>query len=106
MSYQLRRDIMSRPVAAFVHGLISPAVDDWFVKQCIDPSVAFYVYYRKTDGITPGAFLLAENAPSEDWIPVTQDRVRIDQTKQQVQCWLYELSRTLEILPYDLELAG
>lgn len=97
---------MSRTVAAFVHSLISPAVEDWFKKQCIDPSVPFYAYYHKTDGFVPGSFCIAEKKPDGAWELVSQDSVRVDLTKMQVQSWLYELSRSLEILPYHLDLAS
>lgn len=97
---------MSRTIAAFVHSLISPAVEDWFTQQCVDPSVPFYAYYRKTDGVVPGAFCITQNKPGEGWLRVAPERVRIDLTKQQVQNWLYDLSRMLEILPYELDLAS
>ena len=97
---------MPRTVAAFVHSLIQPAVEQWFKEQCHDPYTRMYAYYRPTDNVQPGAFSIAPTAPGPDWTPVTAESVRTDFTKEQVQRWIYDRSSYLPILPPDLDLTA
>jgi len=97
---------MSTTVATYVHNLIAPAIDDWFVKQCANPEVRMHAFFRPADGRTPGAFFIGPVKPSSDWQLVTQDAVRTDWTKAQVQQWIYTLSRSLPILPAESDLAA
>ena len=97
---------MPRTVAGFVHSLIKPAVEDWFVKQCHDPATPMYVFYKPTDSVRPGVFTISPAQPGPDWEPVSAEAVRTDFTKEQVQRWIYDQAGSLPILPEDLDLAS
>ena len=97
---------MARTVAAYVHNMIRPVVEGWFVRQCHDPALRMYVYYLPTDTVNPGAFCISAESPGGDWKIVTATAVRTDFTKEHIQSWIYELSRNLPILPYELDLAA
>lgn len=97
---------MPRTVAGFVHSLIKPAVEDWFVKQCHDPATRMYAFYKPTDDVAPGAFCIASERPGPEWETVVAEAVRTDFTKEQVQRWIYGRSGSLPILPVDLDLAA
>lgn len=97
---------MPRTVAGYVHSLIKPAVEDWFVKQCHDPASLMYVFYKATDGVRPGVFTINTAQPGPDWKPVSTEPVRTDFTKEQAQRWIYDQAGSLPILPDDLDLAG
>jgi|AntRauTorcE11898_2_1112593.scaffolds.fasta_scaffold04998_3 hypothetical protein len=97
---------MPRTVAAFVHSLIQPAVEDWFLKQCQDPATRMYAYYKPTDTVAPGEFRIASESPGPEWQPVAAEAVRTDFTRQMAQQWIYNLSGSLPILPIELDLTA
>ncbi|KRW83703.1 hypothetical protein [Marinobacter sp. P4B1] len=97
---------MPRTVAGFVHSLIKPAVEDWFVKQCYDPGTPMYMFYKPAGSDRPGIFTINSDQPGPDWEPVSAEPVRTDFTKEQVQRWIYDRAGSLPILPDNLDLAS
>jgi len=97
---------MPRTIAGYVHSLIKPAVEDWFVKQCLDPATPMYVFYKPSSSVQPGVFTINTAQPGPDWKPVSTEPVRTDFTKEQVQRWIYDQAGSLPILPDELNLAN
>lgn len=97
---------MPRTVAAFVHSLIQPAVDSWFVRQCHDPALRMYVYYKPTNTLVPGEFRIAPEPPGTEWKTVATEAIRTDFTREMAQRWIYSLSGSLPILPTELDLTA
>jgi hypothetical protein len=65
-----------------------------------------FVFYRPTDGVSLSEFHISATRPGSEWEYVTAEAVRTDLTIVQVQRWVYSLSRSLHLLPVEMEFAA
>jgi len=75
------------------------AAEQWFKDQCRNLYARFYLYYRPSDGVEPGALLVSEDPPNDLFIKASDTRLSPGWSTEQVRKFIYETAQTLPILP-------
>ena len=79
---------------AILSAKLEPAINDWFRRQCLNPSESMFLYFKPQHC----AFWIGEHPLNDDWELASPLRVSPAKTKEQVMYWAHELSRTLPVL--------
>ena len=67
-----------------IYTVLEPAINDWFIKQCRNPSERYYLYIRKAhEGEKISIPIIDTKAPNEFYFLAMNTRVSPAWTKQQ-----------------------
>ena len=84
-----------------IRNWLEPATKDWFKRQCHNPYLAFYFYFKPTTESEDGALAISTEPFNDSWQLASPERISTAWTIDQVFNHCAGIARTLPFLPKD-----
>lgn len=85
----------------FCDAWLKPAVSCWWWDQSRELDTQFYLWYKPANKEIPGAMIIDRNAPNDEWILASPERIPVDLGTNSVLKKLKDIARRLPILPTE-----